>query len=145
MNAKAFLSEIKKIEKQIENKQAERAQWRDIALNITGNYDGERVQSSGNPHKLENAVINAVDIEREIDECIVRLYKRRQDIIKVIEQLPINDYDLLYKVYVQGVSFQEIADEKGCTYSNITTLHGMVLKRVMRILDAQQDPERAKV
>lgn len=135
VNAKAFLNEIRKIEKQIENKQAERMQWRDIALNITGRYDGERVNSSGDPNKMANAVINSVDIEREIDECIVRLYKRRQEIIKVIEQLPINDYDLLYKVYVQGVSFQEIADEKGCTYSNITTLHGMALKRVKKILE----------
>ena len=139
MNAKAFLSEIKKIERIIRDKQEEREQWRDMALHITGRYDGERVKGSSDPHKLENAVIHAVDIEREIDESIKKLYKRREEIINVIEQLSLNDYDLLYNVYVKGMSFQELADARGCTYSNISTLHGVALKRVKRILDKQEE------
>lgn len=135
MNAKAFLSEIQKIEKQIKNKQAERMQWRDIALNITGRYDGERVTTSGDPHRLANAVINSVDIEREIEGHIVTLYRKRQEIIGVLEQLPLQDYDLLYKIYVNGETLNDMAGERGCSYSNITTLHGMALKKVQRIID----------
>lgn len=135
MRAKDYLKEIARIEKLIENKKEERERWRDIALNITGSYDGERVQSSGNQQKMATAVINQVDLQREIEAHILALYRKRQDIIGVLEQLPIQDYDLLYKIYVKGNTLIDMAEERGCTYSNITTLHGTALKKVQRIID----------
>lgn len=135
MKAKDFLKEIARIEKLIENKKEERERWRDIALNITGSYDGERVQSSGNQQKMATAVINSVDLEREIEADILRLYRKRQEIIGVLEELPLQDYELLYSIYVQKKSFVEVAEERGCTYSNITTNHGTALKKVQRIID----------
>lgn len=135
MKAKDFLKEIARIEKLIENKKEERARWKDIALHITGNYEGERVQATGNPQKMAVAVINSVDLQREIEGHIVSLYRKRQDIIAVLEQLPIQDYDLLYKIYVNKKTLNDMADERGCSYSNITTLHGTALKKVQRIID----------
>lgn len=135
MKAKDFLKEIARIEKLIENKKEERERWRDIALNITGSYDGERVQSSGNQQKMATAVINSVDLEREIEADILRLYRKRQEIIGVLEELPLQDYELLYSIYVQKKSFVEVAEERGCTYSNITTNHGTALKKVQKIID----------
>ncbi|MBR1979708.1 hypothetical protein [Candidatus Proelusimicrobium excrementi] len=135
MKAKEYLKEIARIEKLIENKQLDKQRWKDIALNITPGYDGERVQSSGNMKKMETAVINSVDLEREIEADILRLYRKRQEIIGVLEELPLQDYELLYSIYVQKKSFVEVAGEKGCTYSNITTNHGTALKKVQRIID----------
>ena len=119
----------------IENKQYDKQRWKDIALNITPGYDGERVQFHGDPQKMATAVINSVDLEREIEADILRLYRKRQDIIAVLEQLPIQDYDLLYKIYVNKKTLNDMADERGCSYSNITTLHGTALKKVQRIID----------
>lgn len=135
MRAKDYLKEIARIEKLIENKKEERERWKDIALHITGNYEGERVQATGNPQKMAVAVINSVDLQREIEGHIVSLYRKRQDIIAVLEQLPIQDYDLLYKIYVNKKTLNDMADERGCSYSNITTLHGTALKKVQRIID----------
>ena len=135
--AKEFLNEIKKLNTLIENKRIEREQWRDIALSVTGRMEGERVQSSGNQQKMETSVINGVEIEREIEESIVRYQRRKQEIIKVIEQFPVIQYDVLHRLYIQGFSLQEVADAKKCTYSNITTIHGQALAGVQRILDAE--------
>lgn len=135
MRAKDYLKEIARIEKLIENKQYDKQRWKDIALNITPGYDGERVQFHGDPQKMATAVINSVDLEREIEADILRLYRKRQDIIAVLEQLPIQDYDLLYKIYVNKKTLNDMADERGCSYSNITTLHGTALKKVQRIID----------
>lgn len=135
MRAKEYLKEIARIEKMIENKKEDMERWRDIALNITGNYSGERVQGSGNQQKMATAVINRVDLQREIEGHIVTLYRKRQEIIAVLEQLPIQDYDLLYKIYVNKKTLNDMADERGCSYSNITTLHGTALKKVQRIID----------
>lgn len=135
MRAKEYLKEIARIEKMIENKKEDMERWRDIALNITGNYSGERVQGSGNQQKMATAVINRVDLQREIEGHIVSLYRKRQEIIGVLEQLPLQDYDLLYKIYVNGETLNDMAGERGCSYSNITTLHGMALKKVQRLID----------
>lgn len=135
MRAKEYLKEIARIEKMIENKKEEMERWRDIALNITGNYAGERVQGSGNQQKMATAVINCVDLQREIEGHIVTLYRKRQEIIGVLEQLPLQDYDLLYKIYVNGETLNDMAGERGCSYSNIATLHGMALKKVQRLID----------
>lgn len=135
MRAKEYLKEIARIEKMIENKKEDMERWRDIALNITGNYAGERVQGSGNQQKMATAVINRVDLQREIEGHIVTLYRKRQEIIGVLEQLPLQDYDLLYKIYVNGETLNDMAGERGCSYSNITTLHGMALKKVQRLID----------
>lgn len=135
MRAKDYLKEIARIEKMIENKKEDMERWRDIALNITGNYSGERVQGSGNQQKMATAVINRVDLQREIEGHIVTLYRKRQEIIGVLEQLPLQDYDLLYKIYVNGETLNDMAGERGCSYSNITTLHGMALKKVQRLID----------
>lgn len=135
MKAKDYLKEIARIEKLIENKQYDKQRWKDIALNITPGYDGERVQFHGDPQKMATAVINSVDLEREIEADILRLYRKRQEIIGVLEELPLQDYELLYSIYVQKKSFVEVAEERGCTYSNITTNHGTALKKVQKIID----------
>jgi DNA-directed RNA polymerase specialized sigma subunit len=135
MKAKEYLKEIERIEAIIKNKREERERWRDIALHITGNYEGERVQATGNPQKMAVAAINNVDLEREIEEHILRLGRKKQEIIGVLEQLPLSDYELLYGIYVNKKTLNDMAEERGCSYSNITTLHGTALKKVQRIID----------
>ena len=135
MKAKEYLKEIERIEAIIKNKREERERWRDIALHITGNYEGERVQATGNPQKMAVAAINKVDLEREIEADILRLGRKKQEIIGVLEQLPLSDYELLYGIYVQGKSLQDMADKRVSAYSTITTLHGVALKKVQSIID----------
>ena len=56
MEAKEFLSQVKKLDLMIKNKLIEKQQWMDIALGITSNMSGERVQSSGSQSKMADAV-----------------------------------------------------------------------------------------
>lgn len=137
IKAREFMDEIKMLDAVIKNKRIERQQWLDIALSVTGRMDGEKVQTSGNPKKMENATLNAVDIEREIEEGIVRCQRRKLEIIRVIERLPVAEYDVLHKLYIQGMTIQEAADAKGRTYSNIASIHGQALSDLQRILDQE--------
>lgn len=140
--AKEFLKRLKKLDVLIENKMIEKEQWKAVASNVTaGKHDSERVQSTGNPHKMADAVIKYIEIEKEIDQCIDRLVDEKSDVISVIEQLNPIQYDILHKVYVQYKTLNDVSIIYDNTYSWVTTIHGRALKNVQNILDKRKMPK----
>lgn len=139
MRAKEFLSQIKKLDRMIVNKRIEIRQLKELANNSTGDMTGEKVQSSGNPQRIAEAIVKYVDLEREIFQDINKLMDARRDVIGVIEQLPTTEYDILHKLYVQNITFQDVATSYDRTYSWATTIHGRALKHVQRILDEREE------
>ena len=132
---KRFLNQIKKLDKLIENKLAEKEQWKLIASGTTIQLK-ERVQSSSNQQKMADAVVRYIDIESEINACIDSLVSKKRDVISVIEQLDVTEYDILHKVYVQYLSLYDVAEIYDKSYSWVTSVHGNALKNVREILDA---------
>ena len=135
MNAKEFLRQIKKLDRLIENKLIEIQRWKDIANNTTATLSGERVQSSGNPQKIADAIGRYIDLEREINQDIDKLVDAKKDVIGVIEQLNATEYDVMHKIYVQYLTLEDVADAYDRTYSWVTTIHGRALKHVQNILN----------
>jgi hypothetical protein len=136
MLAKDFLRQVEKLDTLIRNKLIEQEQWRDIALGITANIGGEKVQASGNQQKMASAIEKCVDMESEIDALVDALVDTKRKVIATIEKLDSpTEYDVLHKRYIQHLSLQEIADEKGRDYGWATTTHGRALKSVQMLLD----------
>lgn len=136
MTAKEYMSQLEKLDAIIENKIREKERWQEIARGTGSSFsDAERVQSSGNPHKMQDAVIRYIGLENEIERYIDKLVDTRQEIISTIEQLNATHYDVLHKIYVQRLSLKEIAAIKGQSYSWVTTMHGRALQNVQRILN----------
>lgn len=147
--AKDFLLQVEKLDRLIENKLIERQQWQSIAMGVTSGGESvlvkvngktelqnmEKVQSSGNPQKMSDAIIKYIEIDAEIDRCIEFYVDTRKDVIEVIEKLPAQEYDLLHKVYIQHITLAEAADAYNTTYSNVTTVHGRALKMLQNILN----------
>lgn len=142
--AQEFLEQVPKLNAMIENKMAEKAQWRGVAHGITTNTEGERVQSSGSQQKMADAVCKIVDLEQEINDLIDRLIDTKQTIIETIELLNATEYDVLHKRYIQGMTFDEIGAAKGKSKSWATTVHGRALQSLNGIIDeleAESDAE----
>jgi septation ring formation regulator EzrA len=136
VKAQDFLRQVRKLDLQITNKLIEKQQWRDIALGITANMDGERVQSSGGKSKMADAVNKCVDIEAEIDNLVDRLIDTKKEVIQAIEQLDSpTEYDVLHRRYIQFQGLQDIADHYRKDYGWATTTHGRALKSLQEILD----------
>ena len=136
IDAKSYLRQVEKLDARIKNKLIERQQWKDIALGITANIGGERVQSSGGKQKMADAVIRCVDMEAEINSLIDELINTKQDVISTIEKLDSpTEYDVLHKRYIQYLSLQDIADHFHKEYGWATTVHGRALKSVQVLLD----------
>ena len=135
MRAKDYLQQVGKLDRLIENKLIEIEQWKAIATGTTAHSDGDRVQASGSQQKMADAVCKYVAIQEEIDRYIDELVDIKQDVIHTIETLPVIEYDLLHKVYIQGKNLYEVAGMYHKSYSWTTTAHGRALKRVQKILD----------
>jgi DNA-directed RNA polymerase specialized sigma subunit len=134
--AQIFLEQPEKLDIQIRNKLIEKKQWHDIALGITANMDGERVQSSGAKSKMADAINKCVDMEAEIDNLIDELIDTKKNVIQTIEKLDSpTEYNVLHMRYIQYMSLQEIADHYNRDYGWVTTTHGRALKSVQVILE----------
>lgn len=146
--AKEYLLQVRKLDAIIRNKKMEIAQWKDIATGTTSNSEGERVQSSSDPHKMENAVVTYADIEKEMVEELVSFVKKKNEIIATIQQLNTTEYDVIHKMYIgvleedqHGFSYvkyltlDEIAELYEKSYSWATSIHGRALKNVQMIID----------
>lgn len=137
--AQIFLEQPEKLDIQIRNKLIEKKQWHDIALGITANMDGERVQSSGAKSKMADAINKCVDMEAEIDSLVDELIDTKKNVIQTIEKLDSpTEYNILHMRYIQYLSLQEIADHYNRDYGWVTTTHGRALKSVQVLLDRKE-------
>lgn len=132
----SLLESVEKLDILISNKLIEQRQWRDIALGITANMDGERVQASGKKSKMADAVERCVDMEAEIDSLVDKYIDQKKKVVQTIERLdsPI-EYNLLHMRYIQHKSLQEIADHYNREYGWATTTHGRAIAKVQGILE----------
>lgn len=134
-----YLEQIPKLNAMIQNKIAEADQWKDIALGITPQSNGERVQSSGSQQKMADAINRVVDLQAEINELIDKLIDKKQEIISNIEQLSATEYDVLHKRYIQGMQYDEIGATRRKSKSWATTIHGNALEHLKVILSGENN------
>lgn len=141
MRAEAFLEQLNKLNKLIENKMIEKQLWKSIALGTGQGTDSERVQSSGNQQKMADAIARYVDIEAEIDAAIDRYVNTRNHVISVIEQLPWMEYDILHKLYVQNIPLEGVAAAFDKSKSWVRQKKIGALQAVQKILDAGEEQQ----
>lgn len=158
MKAQEYLKQVEKLNVLINNKIAEKAQWKDIALGVTSGgqsimievkgkkelHNMEKVQSSGSQSKLADAIARCIDIEAEIDRLVDKLIDLKQEIIGTIELLNATEYDVLHKRYIQGMTFDEIGAVKKKSKSWATTVHGRALQSLQRVLDERERLEHER-
>ena len=136
--AQVYLEQVEKLDAIIKNKLIEKQQWKEIALGITANMEGERVQASGTKNKMADAVAKCVDIESEIDGLIDKLIDMKKEVTQTIEKLESpSEYRLLHMRYIQFIPLKDIAERWNTEYTNVTTAHGRALKNVQEIMDAK--------
>lgn len=119
----------------IQSRLIELQQLKDLARSVTANINQERVKASGDYQKMASLVDRAVDMESEITSLSNQLLDIKKEVSSVIERLSPTEYDVLHKRYIQGMTFYEIANQKGKEYSWVTTVHGRALKNMQRLID----------
>jgi DNA-directed RNA polymerase specialized sigma24 family protein len=140
MTAEKYLEQIKSIDAIVINKLKDHRRFVELATGIGGFSDGERVKSSPNLQRGADAIGEYIDLEREI----VELRRKREAIIKTLEQLPPVEYKILYMLYVEytkdgdDYTFKELAYKFKKSYEYIKTRKRRGLRLVQNIIDKKE-------
>ena len=133
MEARVYLNQIEAYGCKIRNKIEEKAMWQELATGTSVAMGGERVQSSGAHDKMARCVAECVALDAEIAE----LKEKIREIIRTIEELAVESYDVLHKIYVQGMSHKEllICYQKSSSWEKET--HKRALEELQDVLDTR--------
>lgn len=142
MKAKEYMQQLERIKVKIENYKDRLATLKEIAISISVPYGSERVQTSRNGSKIENSVSEYIDMEKKLQDDIVKLLKTRVEILNTIEELPANEYDFLYKRYFKEMSYNDIADFNERNYGWAMWMQKKALDHLQEILDNRESVER---
>lgn len=105
MTTKEYLEQIRKYDSIIENRLCYLGDLRKQIDEISSPpYDKDRIVSSGSTSKMEDNVVKVIDLEREVNIYI----DMRQKVVRQIEQLEPNEYEVIYMKYVNCLSFPMI-------------------------------------
>lgn len=137
--AQEFLRQVRLYDIHINNKLEEKARLKALALKITSSWGGEHVSGSGNQDKLGDAVAKIVDMEKEIDRAVDAFIEKKNEVNAVLQKIQNPDQlDLLYKVYIQFETLEQVACEMNMTYRNACYIHGRALQTVEGLLSEKQ-------
>lgn len=139
MDAKEYLSQIRKYDELINNKLTTISSLRSLVTSITIELKSDVVQTSGAKDTMGSTIDRIIDLEREIDADIDRLVNLKREIMSVIDKVedPIL-IDILYKRYFHYKKWEGIAIETNYSYRQVTRLHGQALQEVRKILKEQE-------
>ena len=128
MDTKQYLSQIRRLDRQIQNKLSELYNLKMMASSISVSNEGERVQTSGNKDQLGAVVAKIVDMEKEVDKMVDLFVYTRNKIIGQIDSMDdLDSYDILSMRYVAGKTFHEISEKTGWSIRKVFSLHGKAL------------------
>lgn len=128
MTAKEYLKSIKYLDNAINAKQAELNLLRHDAENISGiAYDKDKVQGNvSDPMKIVDKIIElSNEINREIDKLVDLKSEAHSKIEKVCNRKFIS---LLTDIYINGYTFEQVAERMNSSYSTICRYHGDALQ-----------------
>lgn len=135
MRAEEYLRQIRKIDAMIVNKQRDHKRWVEIAEGLGGGFSvGDRVQTTRDLHKGENAIVEYISIEEEIKA----LESKRNGIIETIERLPYNEYKILYEIYVEGYMLKEIPYHFDRSYAWVKKKKQEAMRLLQMMLDKKE-------
>lgn len=136
MTAKEYLQQLHKMDVFINQRNQEKADLRARLSSIGSiDYTKERVQTSlSGGASYEQQIIRIIDLENEIDSLINDYVDLKHKIISEIHDLNNTDQiKVLYKRYVLGEKFEQIAIDLNFSIRNVYKVHGYALQEFQRI------------
>lgn len=105
-------------------------QWRTRATKITQTLSQEP-RGAGNGDKLQSSVIKICELEEELDQKIRELLSQRKEIVAVLDSLSDDNLRQLMRYrYIQGMTWDEIAEEMYYSRMQVCRLHGQALNKI---------------
>jgi len=138
MNTKEYMKMANKLMRRIKRKrdEAEELRIRERCPSSPSFSDMPKT-ASPNPNRKYDGVLSAIELDKEAGEALAELNALKEQFCVFLQQLTDPDeYDLLYKRYIEFKKWEQIAAEIGYSESHTKRLHGVAVKKL--ILDDTQ-------
>lgn len=128
MTAKQYLQQVRKLDSEINLHLETISAIRDSLYVRAVSYDNIPVSHCSHDDPIGKAISKITDYEKEVNDKINRLVELKIAIIKTIRCIPDIRYrKLLTKYYVEGKSWEQVAEEMNYGIRHIHKLHGNAL------------------
>lgn len=137
MDAEKYLDQVKKLDELIDAKLAERDRLNELATNISPKMpDGMPYSNTGTVSKtMENAVINLIELERQIDKLIDQYIDYKQQVVKTLEKLSANEFGVLHRYYIRYMTLETIAEDMNYSIRQILRIKKKGLKNMEDVIE----------
>ena len=130
MTAKEYLNKIREIDNEINDKQSELDDLREMSTALGGFQMGDRVQTSPDFDKIGKTVAKIVDKQNEINDMINHLVDKKDEASKLIDQLEDqNERMVLRRRYLKGMKWEDICVDMGYSWRRVHYIHSDALKK----------------
>jgi hypothetical protein len=141
MTVKEYLSQAFGLNEMINSKMEQADELRELAEKATYRMQLAKAYGAKQNSPLENAIVNMVDLEYEIDTDIDRLVDLKRELMHVINRVEKPQYRLLLeKRYLLFKTWDAVAKDLGCELRWVHRLHNCALAEVEKIIGG--NPER---
>ena len=130
MKTKDYLSQVRRLNKMINNKLSEISQLRELSVSISAIGNDEKVQTSPNFDKIGTAIAKIDELENNLDKMIDEYLVKRERIIAQIDTMEEESvYQIVFSRYIEKKTFEKIATEMEYSWRQIVRLHGKALQQ----------------
>lgn len=137
MNAERYLNQVRKLDQLIDAKIAERDRLNEIATDISLSPMDRMPHSNTRmvSRKMENAIINLVMLEQELNKLIDKYVDYKQEVVKLLETLPEKEYGVLHRYYIRHMTLEQIAEDMGYCRQQIWRLKKKGLQNLENVIE----------
>lgn len=128
MNTQDYLSQVHRLNRRISNKLFEVFELKNLVGTVSNSVKEVNVQSGRTNDRTGDIIAKIVDMEHEIDTMTDEFIDKKNCIIKQLEELDFNSYEVLYQRYVKQKQWDEIATDLKYTQRHVRRLHSNALE-----------------
>jgi DNA-directed RNA polymerase specialized sigma subunit len=137
MRAQKWLEQVRKLDQLINAKIAERNRLIAIATDISAKpMDGMPYSNTGLvSQKMENAVINLIALEKELDEAIDRYVDYKREVVRTLEALPDKEYGVLHRHYIRYMTWEQVAEDMDYSAVQVWRIKKEALRKLNDVIE----------
>ena len=125
-----YLSRYRRMSARIDRLLDEKRRWWELALKITPNLS-QAPGGGENGSRVERPMDKVMEIEAQITREIDQLHTIRQEIKEALDQLEDENLRLLMEYrYIDGMTWEQIAEKMDYSRQWVTSLHGRALFQI---------------
>ena len=129
--AKKYLSQVFGLNQRIESKLGQIEDLHDLATKATVTYSDMPRNPNKGHSRLEDAVIQMIKVETEINQDVIKLVELKKDIIRRIKAVESSELQTVLELrYLSYMRWEEIAIELGYGIDNVFRLHRNALDEI---------------